>query len=151
LATIYKISGKNSGKDVSVTISDNLGNQWNAAQIGIMTHFEISSDYAHSETKSIINGGQVFHETLPHGAKCKIKFSRYSAALEDMENSYRVNSQNGKQVVYQIQYQVQNRNTPVTTRKLVDCKPLNFSLGSFDPDKDVEQGVEFVSVDLLRG
>jgi hypothetical protein len=146
--TIYSIDGKNSGKDVSITIKDNLGNQVNAAQIGILTHFSVETDYQMWETKSLINGGAVFFESLPHGSKCKMKFARYNSALEDMESSYRTNSLNGTQVSYTIQYQTVNRDGSINTRQLLNCKPHNWNLGEYAPDADVTQSVDFVSTDV---
>lgn len=148
MPTIYKITGKNSGKDVSITITDSDGNQVNAAQLGILTHFEVEADYVNWETKSIVNGGQVFHESLPHGAKCMMKFSRSGPGLEDMESNYRKKSQQGRQLSYTIQYQTQNPDGTHSTRRLVTAKPHNWKLGSYSPDADVTQGVDFVSLDL---
>ena len=71
MATIFAVNGKNSGKDVSITITDSNGNQVNAAQLGILTHFSVMTDYSMSETKSIINGGQVFNEAIPHGLRLR--------------------------------------------------------------------------------
>lgn len=149
MATIYKVFGKNVGKDVSITITDSLGNQVNAAQIGILTEFDVSAEYEQSETKSLINGGQTFHESLPHGAKCSMKFARTTGALEEMETSYRSNSQDGNQVIYQVQYQTKNRDGSINTRKLVDCKPHNWNLGSYKAGTgDVSQSVDFISGDI---
>jgi hypothetical protein len=113
-----------------------------------MTHFSVETDYSNWETKSIVNGGQVFYESLPHGSKCKIKFSRYNSGLEDMETSYRNNSQNGIQVSYTIQYQTVNRDGTINTRQLINCKPHNWNLGEYAPDADVTQSVDFVSQNL---
>lgn len=153
MATIYKVTGKNTGKDVSVTITtfDNVGNQIsqvNAAQLGILQDFEVECDYTNWETKSIINGGQCFYESLPHGAKCKLSLMRTSSALEDMETTYRRNSKNGVQLTYKIQYQTRNADGSFNTRALIDCKPHNWKLGSYKPDSDVAQSVDFVSGDL---
>lgn len=149
MSTIFKVTGKNSGKDVSVTITEKLngqaGTQINAAQLFIMTHFEVESDYSMWETKSIINNGECFYESLPHGSKCMLKGARTNSALEDMESSYRRNSNNGIDVTYTIQYQTVNRNGTINTRALVNCKPHNWKLGGYNPDQDVAQGVDFVS------
>lgn len=148
MGQIVKISGKNTGKDVSVIITDSRGRQYHAAQLGIMTHFEVDADYANNETKSIINEGQVFYETLPRGAKCKMKFSRYNSGLEDLESAYRQAARSGINLSYTIQYQVRNVDGSVSTRQLVDAKPLNFNLGNFVADQDVTQGVDWVSGDI---
>lgn len=148
MATVFLIAGKNSGKDVSVTITDSLGNQVNAAQLGIMTHFEVQTDYSQWETKSIINNGAVFYEALPHGSKCSFKFSRYNSALEDMESLYRTSSYAGLQLTYTIQFQTQNRDGTVNTRMLINCKPHNWNLGTYTADQDVTQSVDFVSSQL---
>jgi hypothetical protein len=148
MTTIYPIVGKNSGKDVSVIITDSNGNQVAGAQIGILTHFSIGADYSQSETKSIINNGAVYYEAIPHGLKCSMKFSRTNSALQDMENSYRQNSYNGNQLSYTIQFMIQNRDGSINTGQLVNCKPHNWNLGEYVADQDVTQSVDFVSSDV---
>lgn len=145
----FKINGKNTGKDVSVTIKDSLGETVNAAQLGILTEFNITADYALLETKSIVNGGRTYFESLPHGAKCSLKFARSGPGLSKMENKYRKNSFNGVQLSYTLQWEVQERaGLPVTTQSLVDGKPHNWNLGDYKPDSNVPCSVDFVFGDM---
>lgn len=148
MSTVYQVVGKNSGKDVSITITDSNGRQYNAAQLGILTEFTVDTDYGLSETKSIINNGQSFFESLPRGSKAKLKFVRTNGALEDMESDYRKNSANGIQLSYTLQYQTKNRDGSINTRQLVECKPHNWSLGHYQAEQDVVQTVDFVSTGL---
>lgn len=149
MPTVYKVAGKNVGKDVSVTISDSLGNQFNAAQLGIMTHFEVEADYDMNETKSIINGGQSFFESLPQGAKVTIKLARSNGALEQLEAAYRRASRNGIQVNYTLQYQTVNRDSSINTHQLRGGKPHNWKLGAYGAGAgEVTQSVEFVFGEL---
>lgn len=145
MATKFKINGKNVGKDVTVTIADSLGNQFNATELGIFTHFDIKTDYDLNETKSISNGGQSFFESIPHGIKCTLKFARTNGNLEDLESAYRNASANGVQVSYRLQYQVTNRDGSVNTRNLIEGKPHNWNLGEFGPGAgDVPQAVDLM-------
>lgn len=144
MATIYEVVGKNSGKDVSVTITDSQGNQFNAAQIGILTHFKVTSNYKKAETESLINGGATYVESLPTTVECEMKFTRKDSGLEDMESLYRTQSFNGTQLSYTVQYQTQNRDGSINTRQLVKIKPESFDLGEYKPGEDVTQSVKFV-------
>lgn len=143
MATTFLINGKNTGKDVSLTIIDSLGHTVSGAQLGILTHFEINAEYAIPKTKSIINNGQIFYESLPDGGKATIKLVRTNSALEDMEYSFRTNSLLGIQLTYTLQYQTMNRDGTVNTRQLLYCKPHNFNLGAYAAQEDVTQSVEF--------
>lgn len=156
MATIFNYTGKNSGKDVSVLISAYNGStqvgQWYAAQLGIVTHFSVSTDYSHFETKSIVNGGAVFYESLPHGAKCSLKIVRsgslLAAGLEDLETMYRQSSYAGVQLTFNVQYLTQNRDGSISVRNLTACKPHNWNLGDYAADSDVTQSVDFISTDI---
>lgn len=147
---LFKVDGKNNGKDVSITITDSLGRQYNVAQIGILTHFSVKADYTMWETKSIINGGQVFYESVPHGVKVSLKLVRYSSGLEDMESDYRTAAEQGIQLEYALQYLVTNRNGSINMRLLRKGKPHNFNLGDYAADKDVDQSVDFVFAEIGR-
>ena len=157
MGTVYKVSGPNSGKDVSITITAFNGDgsqagQWNAAQFGILMHFEVESDYSMMEMKSIQNEGEVYYEALPHGAKCNIKINRAggsgNAGLEDLESLYRGQSKNGNQLYFTVMYQTKNRDQSTQTRALIHGKPHNWKLGAYTADQPVMQGVDFVSSDL---
>jgi hypothetical protein len=156
VAIIFNYTGKNSGKDVSVLITayanGNQVGQWYAAQLGIVTHFEVSTDYSNFETKSIVNGGAVFYESLPHGAKCSLKIVRSgnaaSAGLEDLESMYRQSSYDGVQLSFTVQYYTTNRDGSANIRSLTNCKPHNWNLGAYAADSDVTQSVDFMSTDI---
>jgi hypothetical protein len=147
VAQLVNIAGKNTGKDVSVTITDSQGNQYTGAQLGIMTHFEVKAKYSLPETKSIINNGAVFYESIPHGLTCMMKFSRYGNGLEQFEQNYRNNSNNGIMLSYTIQYQTVNRDNTVNTSQLSFCKPHDWDLGAYQADQDVTQSVTWECTD----
>ena len=158
MGTIYKVEGPNSGKDVSVTITMLSGTgarigQWNAAEFGILTGFEVDSNMQHFEIKSIQNDGEIFNEVLPAGAKCSLKLDRAGrkgrAGLEDLETLYRNRARQGDQASFEIMYQVKNRDGSTHTRQLVKAKPHNFKLGNYAAQQAVAQSVEFVAGDIL--
>lgn len=147
MSQLVKITGKNTGKDVSVTIKDSNGNQLLAAEIFIMTHFEVKPKYSLSETKSIINDGQVFYESIPHGLEVIMKGTRYNGGLESFEQNYRDNSANGNMLTYTIQYQYKNRDNTTNSYTLSNLKPHDWDLGAATADQDVTQSVSFAGAD----
>lgn len=147
MSTLVKITGKNTGKDVSVVITDSQGKQYQAAQLGILTHFEVKPNYTLNKTKSIINNGAEFNESIPHGLQVILKFVRYNSGLEDFEANYRQQSNNGTMLSYTVQYQVANRDGSVSSNSVVMCKPHDFNLGAYTADQDVTQSVTFDGTD----
>ena len=142
--------GMNVGKDVSVKIMEITGetkNHFDGASLGILTHFKIDTVYRHS-TMSSVSTGKVRTESIPGEVKVEMKFVRRSPALEDLEKRYRSNYKNGIKTVYVISYSTRTKSSlsglgPIVTSRVLDCKPVDFQLGHYNPDNPVEQSVTF--------
>lgn len=145
------INGKNTGRDVNIVIKANPGGQSvKAEQLGIMTSFDCKTKNTHTETKSIINGGQTFSEVIPHGLTATMKFSRYNAGLSDLIIAYRDAWKQGVSMTFTMSFHVQNRDRTVDTYTLVEGKPLDGDLGNFQGDQDVTQSITFEFRDIQK-
>lgn len=74
------LNGYNVGTDISVTISNDLGDVFPANNIGHMMRFESTFIFEELKIVPISNGGRPLFESIPNGITGSMEFTRYNGA-----------------------------------------------------------------------
>ena len=144
------ILGPNVGKDISITITDSLGNTYVQDALGILTNVDPKFKYKHHETESLTQGGRSWNISIPKGGTIKIKFKRYNAGVTKLLLNYNSNWRSGTVIDYTIQMQIQNRDGTIDSFQGQHCVPTEGDGGMFSPDTDVPQEIGFECSDIVQ-
>jgi hypothetical protein len=142
--TNFLLNSYNVGTDISVSISDDQGNQANAEDLGKLMEFEATEDDVENTIHPITDFGVPEHITIPRGWTGRMTFTRMNGALIDMLINRQASWYNGGIAVgFTITATVMNRDQSFDQYQFNGVAFSKGGFGNFRAEKEVDQQISF--------
>jgi len=155
--TSLTVNGYNIGTDVSVTISDQYGDTFNAGSLGHLRSIEATWDMENQKIQPITRGGKPLYLSIPSGMTGNMHFTRFNGALSSIfVELYQAFYSAGLLPKWTISCQVLNRDGTTDQYIFTGVVFGRPQWGNFADIREVDQTFEFnaenvISTSTLQG
>lgn len=150
MASSLTVNGYNVGVDISLTISNQFGDVFNAGDLGHFRGIDCKFDTENLKIQPISRGGKPLYLMIPSGLSGTLKFTRFNGSLTNVFSSlYQAFYTAGILPKWTYSAAVVNRDG--TTDKYIWTGAVfaNPDFGSFQDVREVDQGMSFNAENLL--
>jgi len=138
------INGYNIGTDISLTMSNDFGDQFTAVSLGHLMRVEATMDFEQLKVTPITGGGLPLYEAVPNGASGTMEFTRYNggmtAVFANLMNAF---YNQGILPHWNIEVNVMNRDMTVDAYNFQGAVFSRPQFGNFDGIRETTQTLEF--------
>lgn len=143
-STSLTVNGYNIGTDISVTISDQYGDVFNASALGHLRSIEATFDMESQKIQPITRGGRPLYQSIPSGITGNMHFTRFNGALTSIFTElYAAFYSAGLLPKWTVTCQVPNRDGTTDDYIFTGTVFGRPQFGNFSDIREVDQTFEF--------